>query len=582
MTEHILQVLNQSIGKDQLYQTLLECFVDSVHDVLDPYVKPVSLYTFSYNDGENKVGYKEGSEGEEVEDGIETTALDLTVICDLLGLPILWAGDTGTGKTFTTENYIKTTLDSGSYQSMRLSGNVFTNNIFQPFIENVKENGGFRTKIKTDVAHSTGAVFIDELNRGKSDQALAMLDGKVNASGEEEYIGVLIPEFDEQGNLIEGQRYKRAFVVGAINPKSVDRGVGELSPAVRDRMMEVRFPNTGSQQDQNDIHINTDQNHEKFIDSFVDKLCQKTGFHKESVREEVSKNWDEIRAYVTDPLKSEKQKVYTAHEYSDFIASSLTTNLEGLLETEKTLTKRLTRKLGDYNPQIEETPEIEKTEEYMKIDEIVQSLDREIVPRDRVYMNRLAKVYSKTKELKGVKSDTLTIEDMAYAATLMIRNKQDYDDRKDPTLVTNATLTEYTQIAESYSQAVGYNKPFDKEDQLQGIRRVGTLAALHGTIRTRKNKSKKLVEELVDNARILSEQDYTSELGKVLVAKSVNDLLTLAEFVEKYQGRVEHRLSSVKTSVEAHNELRDLCYGLMKSDYKMPSRYKQRLERVFG
>ena len=94
---------------------------------------------------------------------------------------------------------------------------------------------------------------------------------------------------------------------------------------------------------------------------------------------------------------------------------------------------------------------------------------------------------------------------------------------------------------------------------------------------------KRLAQALVDNAGRLANIKYPSETAIVAIAQAVNDLLTLATFVDEHHEDIGILLSSQKSVAGGYSALHKLTQAYVKSSTNpLVSLYQQNLPRIFG
>ena len=138
-----------------------------------------------------------------------------------------------------------------------------------------------KTRIDPEKCGKYGALFIDEINRGDSQEVLQVVDRKINVNGDRGYLRIPIPGTE---------RWKEIAIIAAMNPADAQHSSAlELDIAGENRFLKFRFPNgvaeAGSSQLEKKIAGDL---HGRFWDEFARRTGMKGG-------------WREIYPIATDP-----------------------------------------------------------------------------------------------------------------------------------------------------------------------------------------------------------------------------------------------------------------------------------------
>ena len=113
------------------------------------------------------------------EDIVEVSALDLTLAHQIKDVPILWLGESGTGKTHVIENFLATIAKPENTYKMSLQDGLKGNNVMEKFIEYYSEDNMIKARLKPGSIEQYIAALIDELTRGNTNDIIDLVDGKV-------------------------------------------------------------------------------------------------------------------------------------------------------------------------------------------------------------------------------------------------------------------------------------------------------------------------------------------------------------------------------------------------------------------
>ena len=116
---------------------------------------------------------------------------------------------------------------------MRLSGEVLGSSALEPFTTTTLENGIPKTKIGHDKCQKYGALFIDEINRGDSQEVFQVVDGKIHVNGDTGYLRIPIKKLKQDfktwdkikslfGKEIYTGRNKGLAIIAAMNPADAE------------------------------------------------------------------------------------------------------------------------------------------------------------------------------------------------------------------------------------------------------------------------------------------------------------------------------------------------------------------------
>lgn len=257
-------------------------FVSSLYDTLEGVVSPTPY--LEVTEGENvDVKFLNGKGRLPSPNSTEVTVLDIdTASMFFDDFHVLYEGVTGVGKTYTSDALFNAVFGPEGHYTLRLSGGVLGSSALEPFTTTTLENGVPKTRIDHEKCQKYGALFIDEINRGDSQEVFQVVDGKVHVNGDTGYLRIPIPNRDGQ--------YKGLAIIAAMNPADAEHNAAlDLDIAGENRFLKFRFPNgvaeAGSSQLEKKLAGDL---HERFWNEFRE-------------RSGVKGEWKDIYPVVTDP-----------------------------------------------------------------------------------------------------------------------------------------------------------------------------------------------------------------------------------------------------------------------------------------
>ncbi len=256
-------------------------FIETLYGTLDGVISPTPYLQIVDGDKVD-VRFLDGRGKLPMPNTTEITVLDIDAASLFFDdFHILYEGVTGVGKTYTSDALFNAVFGPDGHYTLRLSGGVLGSSAIEPFTTMALENGVPRTRIDHDKCEKYGALFIDEINRGDSQEVFQVVDGIINVNGDTGYLRVPIPGTD---------RYKGLAIIAAMNPSDAQHSSAlELDIAGENRFLKFRFPNgvaeAGSSQLEKrlagDIH-----------DLFWAEFSRRTGMNG---------GWKDVYPALTDP-----------------------------------------------------------------------------------------------------------------------------------------------------------------------------------------------------------------------------------------------------------------------------------------
>lgn len=288
-------------------------FVETLYDTLEGVVSPTPYLEM----GTQKVKDASGNEKEIVDvrflngkgrlptpNSTEVTVLDIDIASMFFDdFHVLYEGVTGVGKTYTSDALFNTVFGPEGNYTLRLSGGVFGSSALEPFTTTTLENGVHKTRIDHKKCQQYGALFIDEINRGDSQEVFLIVDGKIHVNEDTGYLRIPIKKLKQDfdtwdkiksfiGKDIYTGRHKGLVIIAAMNPADAEHNAAlELDIAGENRFLKFRFPNGVAEAGSSQLEKNLAGDlHEKFWGEFSKRSGMKGG-------------WKEVYPIVTDPAQ---------------------------------------------------------------------------------------------------------------------------------------------------------------------------------------------------------------------------------------------------------------------------------------
>jgi hypothetical protein len=273
-------------------------FVQTLYDTLDGVVSPTPYMEITQGDNVD-VKFLNGKGRLPSPNSTEVTVLDIDAASMFFDdFHVLYEGVTGVGKTYTSDALFNAVFGPDGHYTLRLSGGVLGSSALEPFTKTTLENGVPKTRIDQEKCSKYGALFIDEINRGDSQEVFQVVDGVVHVNGDTGYLRLPIP--GKEGS------YKGLAILAAMNPADAEHSAAlDLDIAGENRFLKFRFPNgvaeAGSSQLEKTLAGDL---HEQFWSEFAK-------------RSGVKGSWKEVYPVVTDPEQFPSQLDGQTREFID-------------------------------------------------------------------------------------------------------------------------------------------------------------------------------------------------------------------------------------------------------------------------
>jgi hypothetical protein len=602
MPKHTLEKIAEEMGdkfdEKKLHAGLLLAYTQTVYDVMRRNTVPTPLYRITYDEANNSLTLQEtdGKSFVPTKNSLDIDSLDIVFTCSLRGIPVVFEGDTGTGKTYVENGFLKTVFPRTSTFSLRLSGSAYES-IPRYFLKGMKDEGGMpKSVVNEDIINRTAGMLIDEPNRGDPDELLQLLDNTIFHDGQYYRLGIKIPEIDADKKVKDSGKRKKVIITSAINPANAKySGTVELDAAVDNRFIRLPYGNSavsaGSTLWLSDSDV---KNHDLFLKSFSKRAAKYLGL-KESALEDINDDWLSMYAYITDPNKTNKRILYSALELADSMIYVLSGNLPNSFEYEKEIAKSWNDKL---NLDMQITEKLSETQNIKRIQEIVDTFKVPIIFRDIDQIKKLADVVTTLENLRDAfskpdpvrayldMSKYISTKEIAMGTALLARNKQN-PNSPNPTNVINEVLNNYISLAGEYHRDVSYLKEsFDIYDPNDGIKKIAIVKGIRNTIKKSEGVDT-LIKEVVDNTKKLKSHISASyDVRNAFIMRNTADLLTFAGFVDQYRDEIEPMFKKYDKNTDMSKVVNDLgkFYYNKREELAMvlPEIYQHRIQRTLG
>ena len=606
--EHVLAVLSKSEqNEERLHSALLLAFTQAVYRILAGTCIPAPLYRLTFDEETNNLTLQEpfGTSVVPSRETLDIRALDIVVISNLRDIPVLFEGETGVGKTYVSHCYLRTVFPKDSYITLRLSGNTFLNNIFQPFLEGSVKNGMPITKIKEEAVDKIGGMFVDEINRGDPQNVLQLLDNELYNAGQFRKLGIPITKLIDGMPEASGKR-KSLAILTAQNPASVNdakfTSTMELDAAVDNRLLRVNYGN-GANSAGTTLWLEDKgrRNHERFLKALTNYVSRYLGADEEELLPLIQRDWLSLYAYITNTERTDKTLLYSGLELADLLVCVLGGALCEKFAYERRVIFEWAKKLRAKGYDLPDQDKlvnfkVKETQRVKTLEGLIDTFKVDVIFRDIVQIKKLADLLATLRTLiEACSADdpvatyensnlSVTVKEVAGAATLMARNKQRFGS-EPPTAAINAVLLQYVDTVELLQKRLQYStETFSPEDGGTGVKNLVLMKAMQETLAEQKTSSY-LVERLLHYtfATLLQLSAHTEEIRNMTLVRSSADLLTLCGFLTDYEEESTKVLQEAKDAYDATYGLVSLYFTLRNERaMTMPDIYQHRILRTLG
>ena len=372
-------------------------FICSLYDTLEGVVSPTPYLEVTEGDNVD-VKFLNGKGRLPSPNSTEVTVLDIDAASMFFDdFHILYEGVTGVGKTYTSDALYNAVFGPDGHYTLRLSGGVLGSSALEPFTTTTLENGVPKTRIDHEKCKKYGALFIDEINRGDSQEVFQVVDGKIHVNGDTGYLRIPIPGKDGQ--------YKGLSIIAAMNPADAEHNAAlELDIAGENRFLKFRFPNGVAEAGSNQLEKKLAGDlHEKFWGEF-------------GKRSGVKGEWKNIYPVVTDPSQFPTELDGETKEFIDTAVGYVGYNPKETFERNVELMQQ-----GGLSPKF--TIDVNHND-YKKILEAQGTLKHGFVRRDLGKIRDLSRLLGFIKGVKNGSYDAnVGLNDVAASIGVVLESK---------------------------------------------------------------------------------------------------------------------------------------------------------------
>jgi hypothetical protein len=607
--EHQIKGLNIPAEKkyahvsDRLHAASMLALVQASYSVLHTTTMPTPLYRLVYDDENRNIDFKllQGNARVPSEHSLDIDMFQI-IAASLLRdkMPLLFEGKTGVGKTHTSEFLFKTILPPENYSMLRLNANM--SHVLQPYMEGYVESGVVKIRLRTQKLREVAAIFIDEVNRGDTNQILGLQDGTITlSSGERGELGIPIPNY-ARGEWVESEEKRPVFVLSAQNPPATKDAkyshTRRSDAAQANRNLEIDIPNSVTSIGASILLLDSLSDlHGPFRREYAQLMAKYVGVASEKI--ENMDDWLSVYAFTTDPKKTDCISMRSSVEFIDAMLCMTSPNISNVFAEDKQVVADWHTYLQDYGVDFSYASSfVEDTEEIKKITAIVNSFKEEIIPRDVVKVKKISDAIStiwrirKSLDAADPVSKYLdmpryiTVQDVACGFAIMLHDKQETHEKDTASLV-SGVLKEYAGITEEVANALTYNYPFSAQDPRMSVYGLAFNHAisttdnkklLGGINYTGQEQIPLFMHSLGVSVGKLRQLDAKSEIRKPLVARMIGDLTTLAAFTHQYRADLEKIFQNGGRKMD---EFKKFYIG-RRGNLNTPEIYTHRLTRVLG
>lgn len=481
-------------------KTLRKHFIKGLYTTLDGVISPTPYLEIS--DGDTvKVKFLDGKGKLPNPKSIEITILDLDIAKLFLDdFHLLYEGVTGVGKTYTSDALFDAVFGPDGHYTLRLSGGVLGSSALEPFTTTTFENGIPKTRIDHEKCAKYGALFIDEINRGDSQEVLQVVDGRIHLNEETGYLRIPIQGTD---------RHKKLAIIAAMNPADAQHSSAvELDIAGENRFLKFKYPNGVAEAASSQLEKKTTG---ELHDQFWKEFSKRTG---------LKGNWKELYPKVTDPEQSQVALDGAAKEFIDVALGYVGHNPIETYERNAELMKQ-----GGISPLFS----IRNDNDLKKIIEAQNTLKHGFVRRD---LRKIRDLSGLLGFIKSVKKETyepaVSIDDVAASIGIMLESKTVTGTPCGQLInLVNDAQNEYNKMRKQLNVPEGYGIR-------QAILDAAINAGLERGIEAYENTLKK------DIAKLNTQTKEAAEA--VILSRVLADLVVLQHFSATYKADIASAL----------------------------------------
>lgn len=493
-------------------------FIESLYHTLEDVVSPTPYLEITEGEKIN-VAFLDGKGKLPAEKSIEINGLDIDIASLFFDeFSLLREGVTGVGKTYTTDALFRTIFGQDGQTTVRLGGGLLGASALELFTITKLENGVPRTYVDHEKCQKYGAIFLDEINRGDTQEVFQVVDGEIHVNGETGYLRIPISNTG---------RYKKLKIIAAMNPADAQHSSAlELDLAGENRFLKFTFPNgveeAGSSQLESKAYYD-------LYKIFWDSFRQKTGLKGE---------WKELYPLVTDQESVKNELNNDAREFIDLAIGYVSKDPMALMKRNEELLKSVGYTM---------LCKVNESNDLQRIRDIQKNFKHGFVRRDLKKISNFASLLSFIKGIKNKTYDvSVSLHDVAASIGIVLESKRITGSENGPALsLVNDALHSYKQIRENM-----------KVPLEAGLREMVWQAAVYAG-------KEKGFDAYIDNIRKKIGDFNTQSRGiadSVLRSHISADLVVLEHFSKSFRNDIEGILKKEDdycVSVDAFRSLYD-------------------------
>ncbi len=394
-------------------------FIESLYETLDQVVSPTPYIEITEGDKVD-VTFLDGKGRLPKPNSTEVTCLDVDVASLFFdNFNILREGITGIGKTYTTDALFHAVFGADGHYTIRLGGGLLGASALEPFTVTKLENGVPKSHIDQEKCLKYGALFIDEINRGDTQEVFQVVDGEIHVNGDTGYLRIPIPGTD---------RYKKLAIIAAMNPADAQHSSAlELDLAGENRFLKFTFPNGVEEAGASQLDKRAYQNlHAQFWDSFRKKTGMKG-------------SWRELYPLVADPETVKAELHHDAREFIDVALGYVSKDPVDLMKRNAELMK---------STGYEARCTVKDGNDVQRVRDAQKNLKHGFVRRDLRKINNFASLLGFIKGVKtGTYDTSVSLHDIAASMGVVLESKKITGSDNGPALaLVNDALHAYKHI----------------------------------------------------------------------------------------------------------------------------------------
>ena len=520
---------------------LRQHFIRTLYDTLDGVISPTPYLEITQGDNVD-IKFLDGKGRLPMPNTTEVTVLDIDIASLFFDdFHILYEGVTGVGKTYTSDALFDAVFGREGHFPLRLSGGVLGSSALEPFTVTTLEHGVPKTRIDPEKCEKYGALFIDEINRGDSNEVFQVVDGVIHVNGDTGYLRIPIKGTN---------RYKSLAIIAAMNPADAQHSAAlELDIAGENRFLKFKFPNGVAEAASSQLEKMVSGGlHEKFWTEF----SKRTG---------LTGDWREHYPVIADPQQFSNALNGETKEFIDVALGYVGYDPVETFERNAELMEQ-----GGIKAQFS----VAQNNDYQKILEAQKKLKHGFVRRDLRKIRDLSRLLA---FIKGVKSRTyeadVQLNDVAAAIGIVLESKTitGTEPGELMTLVNDAQV-EYANLHKQMRLPQGYGF---RQAVWQSALHAGSEHGFDAYLKTLQNATDQLNKE---SGNLVQDREGRNIAQTIIKSRILADLVVLEHFSTAHE-------AEIKTALKEKGEGKFQAFSQLYEDRKSQSSiYEHRLDSI--